>query len=63
MKAKPEQVMQKSQIDSKTHLSRARVVGRTPKSIQLTDHLLQSFRKKLKGMTTDNLREKRERSF
>ena len=62
-KAKPRQIEQKSQIDSEALLARIRAVRQSPKGIQLTDRLLRSFRRKVKGMTTNDLREKQERSF
>lgn len=62
-KAKLEQIEQKSQIDSETLLARIRAVRQTPKGIQLTDRLLRSLKGKLKGMTTNDLRKKRQRSF
>jgi len=62
-KAKPLKKKQQSQINSEAILARARAVRQTPNGVQLTDRLLRSLKRESKGMTTDDLREKQERSF
>ena len=62
-KAKPRKKKQKSLINSEEILARARAVRQTPKGIELTDRLLQSLKRELDGMTTDDLREKQGGSF
>lgn len=58
-----EKLEQKSHLNYKAILERARAVRQTPKGIQLTDRLLRSLKRELKEITTDDLQEKEKRSF